>query len=186
MLNSDSFIFIRHRNSYFNYVGLQLKKNKKQQQQSFVYNDNRINVGSLLSSTSFPGFSPSLPYGAPSLSLRRAGKREPWERGCFILMAKGRIFSQTCLWFTKWKWKNSPPRRWFGYRIPVTINFFIFIRQYNSHFNDKILLINFTVEFPKQVCFHLRSYASNKETHAQNKRIEFKNFAIKRWTKIIG
>ena len=40
-----------------------------------------------------------------------------------------------------------------GYQL--TLIFFIFIRQHNSHFNHKILLINFTVEFPRQVFFFI-------------------------------
>ena len=44
--------------------------------------------------------------------------------------------------------------------------FFIFIRQYNSHFNDKILLINFTVEFPHQVFFSFKKLRINKDTCA--------------------
>ena len=66
---------------------------KKQQEQSFVYNNNRIKVGSLLSSTSFPGFSPTRLTERPlSRSVGRVGENpgnevvlSSWQRAEFFL-----------------------------------------------------------------------------------------------------
>ena len=65
--------------SPLNTHALRVTIGKKQQQQAALSHPQ-----STLSSTSFPGFSRTRP-----LSLRRAGRREPWERGCPIITALG-------------------------------------------------------------------------------------------------
>ena len=47
--------------------------------------------------------------------------------------------------------------------------FFFFIRQYNSHFNHKILLTNFTFEFPQQVFLSFKKLRI-KQRHMRTKQ----------------